>query len=106
MPNSASTARGFLRVSGTSTYYRDPHCQLPAKLVYDELLGLGWDEFGVVGNFHYSPLQNTRVPAILVEQAFLSHPGAEARLLDPVYLEAQAQAIVTGLEKWLWRVRG
>ncbi|MBN1899961.1 family 10 glycosylhydrolase [Candidatus Sumerlaeota bacterium] len=103
--NAAGTDRGFLRVSGTSTYYKDKHCQLVAKLVYDELLKLDWGEFGVVGNFHYYPLRETRMPSMLVEQAFMSHPGDEARMLDPEYQKAQAEAIVTGMEKFLDAVR-
>lgn len=103
--NAAGTDRGFLRVSGTSTYYKDKHCQLVAKLVYDELLKLDWGEFGVVGNFHYYPLRDTHMPSMLVEQAFMSHPWDEARMLEPEYQKAQAEAIVTGMEKFLDSVR-
>jgi N-acetylmuramoyl-L-alanine amidase len=103
--NAAGTSRGFLRVSGTSTYYHDIHCRLPAELVYEKLLRLGWDEFGVVGNFSYRPLRNTRVPGILIEQAFMSHPGDEARLLDPEYRRQQAVAIADGLEAFCDRAR-
>jgi len=103
--NAAGTSRGFLRVSGTSTYYHGIHCRLPAELVYQKLLGLGWEEFGVVGNFSYTPLRNTRVPSILIEQAFMSHPGDEARLLDPEYQRQQAVAIADGLEAFFDRVR-
>ena len=103
--NAAGTERGFLRVSGTSTYFRDKQNELVARLVYDELLKLNWGEFGVVGNFHYYPLRETRIPSMLVEQAFMSHPGDEARLLDPGYQKAQAEAIVLGMEKFLDMVR-
>ena len=103
--NSAGNGRGFLKVSGMSTYYKDKHCRLLAQLVYNNLLGLGWNEFGVVGNFSYSPLQNTRMPAILIEQAFMSNPADEARLLDPTYQQQQAQAVADALEQFLKRVR-
>jgi N-acetylmuramoyl-L-alanine amidase len=103
--NSAGSSRGYLSVSGTSTYYKDDHCYLPAKKVYDELLKLDWGEFGVVGNFHYSPLRSTNMPSILVEQAFMSNPYDEARLLDPDYQKEQAEAIVKGLEDFLNEVR-
>lgn len=103
--NAAGNERGFLRVSGTSTYYKDKHCYLASELVYRRLLGLGWNEFGNVGNFSYYPLQNTRVPGVLVEQAFMSNPYDEARLLDPEYQRQQAQAIADGLEDFLSRVR-
>lgn len=103
--NSAGNARGFLAVSGTSTYYKDKHCQLPAEIVYRKLLGLGWGEFGVVGNFSYYPLQNTRVPGILIEQAFMSNPSDEARLLDPKYQQDQAEAVANALEQFFNEVR-
>lgn len=103
--NSAGSGRGYLAISGTSTYYKDEHCHLPAELVYRQLLGLGWREFGVVGNFSYYPLQNTRVPGILVEQAFMSNPADEARLLDPAYQRDQAEAIARGLEEFFVAVR-
>lgn len=102
--NAAGTDRGYLRVSGTSMYYKEDHCALPARLIYEELLTLGWPEFGVVGNFNYLPLRNSRVPAVLVEQAFMSHPGDEARLLDPEYQRQQAEAITRGLERFLLQV--
>jgi len=103
--NAAGTSRGFLRVSGTSTYYKEKFCRDVAKIVYDKLLGLGWDEFGVVGNFNYYPLRETRFPSMLIEQAFMSHPGDEARLLDPAYQKKQAEVIVEGLEEFFENVR-
>lgn len=103
--NAAGNGRGYLSISGTSTYYLDKHCYLAADLVYRKLLGLDWAEFGVVGNFSYYPLQNTRVPSILVEQAFMSNPYDEARMLDPEYQRRQAEAIADGLEEFLSQVR-
>ncbi len=103
--NAAGTSRGYHRVSGTSTYYKHEHCCLPAKLIYDELLNLDWDEFGVVGNFNYMPLRQTRIPAILIEQAFMSNPMDEARLLDPHYQQQQADAVVEAMETFLERVK-
>jgi N-acetylmuramoyl-L-alanine amidase len=103
--NAAGNTRGYLAISGTSTYYKDKHCYLPADLVYRRLLDLDWREFGVVGNFSYYPLTNTRVPGILVEQAFMSNPSDEARLLDPAYQRQQAEAIAAGLEEFLAAAR-
>ena len=103
--NAAGNSRGYLRVSGTSTYYKDKHCYLPADIVYRRLLGLNWNEFGVVGNFSYYPLQNTHVPGILIEQAFMSNPYDEARLLDVGYQQKQAKAVVEGIEEFFIRVK-
>ncbi len=103
--NAAGNDRGFLRVSGTSTYFKDKHCHLPAAIIYRRLLDLGWNEFGVVGSFSYYPLQNTRVPGILIEQGFMSNPSDEARLLDREYQRRQARAIADGLEEFLNQAR-
>ncbi len=103
--NAAGSAGGFLRVSGTSTYYHGEHCRRAAQRVYDALLKLGWDEFGVVGNFSYYPLRRTRTPAILIEQAFVSNPKDEARLLDPKYQQSQAVAVTDALEAFFDEVR-
>ncbi|UCG15466.1 MAG: N-acetylmuramoyl-L-alanine amidase, partial [Phycisphaerales bacterium] len=103
--NATGRANGYLRVSGTSTYYRDEHCRRPAELVYNKLLELGWNEFGVVGNFSYAPLRNTYTPAILIEQAFMSHLADEARLLDPEYQRAQAEAVASALAEFFDSVR-
>jgi len=99
--NSAGTERGFERVSGTSTYYKEDWCAPLARTIYREMLGLGWREFGIVGNFNYTPLRDTRMPSMLVEQAFMSNPADEARLGDPAYLRDQAEAIARGMEAWL-----
>jgi N-acetylmuramoyl-L-alanine amidase len=41
------------------------------------------------------------MPAMLVEQAFVSHPGDEARLLDPAFRATTARAVRLGLEDFL-----
>ncbi|MEM9352214.1 MAG: N-acetylmuramoyl-L-alanine amidase [Planctomycetota bacterium] len=98
--NAAGTARGFLRVSGTSVYFLGEHNRRPAEILWRQMLSLDWNDFGLVGNFHYTPLRNTRTPAVLIEQAFLSHPGDEARLGDPEYHRQQAVVIADGLESF------
>ena len=98
----ATGSRGrFLQATGTSTYYTEAHCHRLAEILYRKLLGLGWEEFGVVGNFSYYPLRNSRIPAVLVEQAFMSNPYDEARLTDPAYHAVQAKALADGLEEFL-----
>ncbi len=99
--NAGSTDKGFLRVSGTSVYYKYDNCKLLAECVYNELLKLWKDDFGLVGNFNYTPLRQTFIPAILVEQGFLTHPYDEARMLDKNFLNLQAERIVAGIKKFL-----
>lgn len=62
----------------------------------------GLDDFGLIGNFNYAPIRLvTWMPAALVEQAFVSHPGDEARLLDPAFRALMAKAVRLGLEDFL-----
>jgi N-acetylmuramoyl-L-alanine amidase len=98
-----AAAGGYLRVSGTSTYYKHAPSQPLAAAVHRRLLAAtGLPDFGLVGNFNYAPLRLlTRMPSLLVEQAFVSHPGDEARLLDPAFRATLARAVRQGLEEAL-----
>jgi len=101
--NASDTTGGFLRVAGTSTFYKHaPHRELAAAVQRRVLEQTGLDDFGVVGNFNYTPLRlTTWMPAVLVEQAFVSHPADEARLLDPLFRARLARAVRLGLEDHL-----
>lgn len=99
--NAGSTERGFLRVSGTSMYYKYDNSKLLSECIYQELLALWKDDFGLVGNFNYTPLRQTLIPATLVEQGFLTHPYDEARMLDKNFTVLQAEAILKGIKKFL-----
>jgi N-acetylmuramoyl-L-alanine amidase len=98
--NAADPAGGHLRVSGASTYYKhSPSMPLAAAVHRRVLAATGLPDFGLVGNFNYAPLRwLTAMPALLVEQAFVTHPGDEARLLDPAFRNALARAVRLGIE--------
>lgn len=93
--------RGYLQVAGTSTYYHNPFWAPFAESVYDRLLELGLDEFGVVGSFNYTVTRVSQMPAILVEQAFLSHAADEEKLANPQFRQRMAQKIVQGIIDYL-----
>ncbi len=94
----ANSAGGhYLRVSGTSTYYHNPFWEPFAKKVYNKLLETGLPEFGIVGSFNYTPIRTSKLPAILVEQAFLSHAEDEEKLVDPEFRELMARKITAGI---------
>jgi N-acetylmuramoyl-L-alanine amidase len=101
--NAADTGNGYLRVSGTSVYYKHDTGRRFAAVVQARLLAdTGLADFGLVGNFNYTPIRlATWAPALLVEQAFISHPGDEARLLDPAFRALMARSIRLGLEQAL-----
>jgi N-acetylmuramoyl-L-alanine amidase len=101
--NASDTGNGYLRTSGTSTFYKHSTGRDLAAAVQRRLLEqTGLDDFGLVGNFNYAPLRRvTWMPAVLVEQAFVSHPGDEAKLLDANFRAQTAQAVRMGLEDFL-----
>lgn len=105
--NSAGHQRGYLSVSGTSTYYKWPFCRDLSEAIHARLLDITrLGDFGNVGNFNYYPLRaNTWMPSMLVEQAFMSNPEDEAKMLDPVFRKEMMRAVVVGTEEWLNRMR-
>ena len=101
--NAADVAGGYLRVSGTSTYYKHaPSRALVAAVQRRLLQDTRLDDFGLVGNFNYLPIrQLTWMPAVLVEQAFVTQPSDEAQLLDPAFRQRLARAVRLGLKDFL-----
>ncbi len=72
-----------------------------ARLVQAELVtatGLT-DRGGKVANFHV--LRETKMPAILVELAFISNPEEERLLADGIFQSKCAEAIASGVKKFL-----
>ena len=100
-----SGGRGYLSVSGTSTYWHNPFWAPLAQAIYDNLLETGLQEFGVVGAFNYSVIRTSQLPAILVEQAFLTHAEDEEKLADPAFRQQMAQKIYEGIVDYLKEVR-
>ena len=96
-----SAGGGYLRVSGTSTYYHNPFWAPLARTIYDRLLQLGLDEFGVVGSFNYTVTRLSQMPAVLVEQAFMSHAEDEEKLADPEFRRLMAVQIAEGIVDFL-----
>ena len=105
--NSAGHQRGYLSVSGTSTYYKWPFSRDLSEAIHARLLEITkLGDFGNVGNFNYYPVRaNTWMPSMLVEQAFMSNPEDEAKMLDPVFRKEMMRAVVLGTEDWLNRKR-
>jgi N-acetylmuramoyl-L-alanine amidase len=105
--NAAGQERGYLRVSGTSTYYKWSHNRDFSAAIHARLLAhTGLNDFGNVGNFNYYPTRvNTWMPSMLVEQAFMSNPEDEAKMLDPIFRREMMRAVVLGTEDWLKQVR-
>jgi N-acetylmuramoyl-L-alanine amidase len=101
--NAADTTLGYLRAAGTSTYYKHAGSRDLAASVQQRLLDdTGLPDFGLIGAFNYAPIRLvTSMPAVLVEQAFVSNPAEEALLLDPAFRSRLARAVRLGIEDFL-----
>lgn len=89
--------------SGTETYhfyYSNPGARALAVLVHQQVLAaLGLPDRGVKTAGFYV-LKNTRMPAILVEGAFLTNPREAQLLADPAVRQRLAEAIGVGVAKY------
>lgn len=72
-------------VKGTSTYYRYIGFRPLTQIVLKKMLELGLSEYGNVGNFNFALSGPTEFPNCLIEVAFLSNPGDEKRIRDPLF---------------------
>ena len=93
--------RGYLSVAGTSTYWHNPFWAPLAQTIYDRLLETGLPEFGVVGTFNYTVTRASQMPAMLVEQAFMTHAEDEEKLADPEFRQQMAAKIYEGIIDYL-----
>jgi len=72
-----------------------------------EVLG----QIGKVGRLHkasveqasFAVLKAPDIPSILVESAFISNPGEEAKLRDPAYRAQLVEALATGIQRYFAR---
>jgi N-acetylmuramoyl-L-alanine amidase len=48
----------------------------------------------------YPVLRETRMPAVLVEPGFISHPDDEKKLQDPDFLSQVSEAIALGVTRY------
>jgi N-acetylmuramoyl-L-alanine amidase len=72
-----------------------------------EVLG----QIGKIGRLHkgsveqagFAVLKAPDIPSILVESAFISNPGEEARLRDPEYRAQLVEALATGIQRYFAR---
>ncbi|HEY7876551.1 MAG TPA: N-acetylmuramoyl-L-alanine amidase [Actinomycetota bacterium] len=86
---------------GASTYYfgTSRAGETLAECVLHELLGLGLRDCRSHAR-SYTILKETRMPAILVEPAFITNPDDEKRLDDPEFRTDVAAAIVAGIARF------
>jgi len=96
---------GYLSVSGPSTYWHNPFWAPLAQAIYERLVETGLGEFGVVGSFNYTVTRASQMPAVLVEQAFMTHAEDEERLADPEFRQLEAEKICQGIIDYLKEIK-
>ena len=73
-----------------------------AGKVMDQLVGLGNTTSRGVKHAGFLVLKSPDIPSLLVETAFISNPGEEARLLDAKHQRRLAEAIHAGVREYFW----
>jgi N-acetylmuramoyl-L-alanine amidase len=91
---------------GASSYYFGaPHFvseggyQL-ATLAQAQMVATGWEPNCRVHPMTWSLLRETRMPTVVVEPGFITSPIDEARLVDPLWQEQLADALVEALSQF------
>ena len=89
---------------GTETYHSNKasdRSKALAKLVQQSLIAhVQLTDRGVKSSDFYV-IKNTKMPAILVETAFISNPEEEKKLADPATQKLFAKSIATGVSQYL-----
>jgi N-acetylmuramoyl-L-alanine amidase len=99
--NSVGESTDPLLIQGTSTYYRYIGFRPLASIMYDKMLQLGLNQFGMTGGFNFALNAPTQFPNVLVETAFLSNPDDEMLLINDGFRCRIAQQITKGLEEFV-----
>ncbi len=87
-------------VSGTGTFYKHIAFKPLAEKMYEKMLELGLEQYGLTGSFNFALNGPTDFPNVLVETAFMSNPEEEVLLTDPSFQTRIAEQIVKGLEEY------
>lgn len=88
-------------VRGTGTFYRYIGFRPLTQAILKQMLSLGLEEYGNVGNFNFALSGPIEYPNALVEVAFLSNKEEEKMILDPAFRAKVAARIQRGLQNWL-----
>lgn len=94
------TARGAASYYfGSPTFVSEPGLRL-ADRIHQAMLDDGWGPDCGVHPVTWPILRDTRMPAVVVEPAFLSNPADEQALSDPHRQDRLAAALLAGLERF------
>jgi len=84
---------------GTTCYVSKPEDVELARVIGGQLAGDGTKDDGIVKSHLYVTL-HTRMPAVLIETAFLSNPSDYALLTSAAWREKVAQEIANGIGQY------
>lgn len=104
-----SPGKGKASPSGTQTYWRmkKPMSKLLAECVHRELMSAtgmpnqGYKSDRVLYEGGLKVLRDTKMPAILVECGFITHPTDRTKMQQKSYRQSAASSIVKGLKVYL-----
>ncbi len=99
--NSSDPENEFLGTSGTCTFFHNPFWEKFGESVFNRMLELDLKPFGYVGSFNYRVTRMSDMPAILVEQAFMSNAEDEEKLADDNFRKNEAIKIYKGILDFL-----
>lgn len=88
-------------IKGVSTYYKHIGFRPLTTAILKNMLALGLDEFGNVGNFNFTLNAPTDFPNSLVEVAFLSNASDEQRIISSKFQNDVAKKVYLGITQWL-----
>ncbi len=92
---------GNKEIKGVSTYYKHIGFRPLTTAILKNMLSLGLDEFGNVGNFNFTLNAPTDFPNSLVEVAFLSNASDEQRIISSKFQNDVAKKVYLGITQWL-----
>lgn len=85
---------------GTQVYFHSPASRRLAAVMHQELLrGMGLKDRGLL-TANFAVLRHSKVPAVLLELAYIDHPNDGPLLADPDFRQKCAQAIVEGIRRY------
>jgi N-acetylmuramoyl-L-alanine amidase len=86
--------------SGTQTYYTTPQSSGLAAAMQTELVSALGLKNGGVRTANFLVTRKSRMPAILIEIAFINNTTEEKLLADPAFRQRTAAAIVNGVRRY------
>lgn len=84
---------------GSTTFVSETGALL-AELCQSELVAAGWLPDGRTHPVTWTVLRETRMPAVVIEPGFVTSPGDEARLREPLGQDSVAEAVVKAVARF------